>query len=122
MTTKYDIEITQGTDLVIPFLLEDTQENKQDLTGYLVKLQIKRSSYSTTFLDELTSENSRIILKGEFPEKEIPKCIIECHWPNKITSKFPVGRHLYEMRLFSPSNYVSKLLKGNFIVKRGIIK
>ena len=128
MSAKYDIEITQGTDLIIPFLLEDTSGNKQDLTSYSVKVQIKVSTYSSSFLDDLSTENGRIKLKEDSLSDQVnssgikPKCIIECSWPNEITSKFPVGRHVYELKLISASNFISKILEGNFIVNWGIIK
>lgn len=71
MTPDYDIEIDQGTDTERIFNCVDGYGNAMDFSGYTARMQIRRSTYKTTPLDELTTENGRLFFDGARYDIEI---------------------------------------------------
>ena len=128
MSAKYDIEIDQGSDIIFPIQLEDANNVEQDLTSYSAKMQIRISTYSAKPLDELSTENKRILIKEDPTSKQLnsdgskPKSILECHWSNEVTSAFPPGNHVYDLELISSDNKITRILEGKFKVSREVTR
>lgn len=83
MTPDYDIEIDQGTDTERIFNCVDGYGNAMDFSGYTARMQIRRSTYKTTPLDELTTENGRLFFDG---------ARLTAIFPSDVTSRYPPGR------------------------------
>lgn len=107
MTTDYDIEIDQGTDTERIFNCVDGYGNAMDFSGYTARMQIRRSTYKTTPLDELTTENGRLFFDG---------ARLTAIFPSDVTSRYPPGRARYDIEIISSTGRVLRLLRGYFDV------
>lgn len=107
MTPDYDIEIDQGTDTERIFNCVDGYGNAMDFSGYTARMQIRRSTYKTAPLDELTTENGRLCFDG---------ARLTAIFPSYVTSRYPPGRARYDIELISSTGRVLRLLRGYFDV------
>jgi len=106
MAGSYPISIIQGDTFNFNFRLENNDE-PWDLTSYTAKLQVRKSTFDTNKLLDL-STGSGITLNnlGE----------VSCTASSTITSTIPTGRWLYDFELTSAGGQKTTILQDVFIV------
>lgn len=105
ISAKYDFEIEQGTDVLVPLILKDSEGAVIDLTGYKARMQMRHLITSSDAIDTLTTENDRIKIEPNLGK-------ITLIFRNQITEKFPIGSFVYDVEIVSPSGFVTRILKG----------
>ena len=108
MVGVYNIEILQGSDKTISIILKDDNGDVINLTGYTSAMQVRSNVRNETVLDELTTENSRIIITALSGK-------LELIFPNTITSDYSFVKAVYDLELYS-GGLVSRVLEGEFLV------
>lgn len=79
-----------------------------NLTGYSAKMQV-RAGVNLTVLIELSTVNSRIVLGGITGK-------ITLNIDPADTTTLVAGKYLYDLKMISPTGFVSYLLEGKFEV------
>ena len=114
MVGTYNITILQGSDKTISLVLKDDSGVVINLSGYTAAMQVRTSPKSTVLLDELTTENSRIVitpLSGK----------IDLVFPNLVSSEYGFVKAVYDLELYK-SGIVSRLIEGSFFVSLEVTK
>lgn len=86
-----------------------------DLTGYTAKMQVRSKVDDTVVVLELSTLNGKIILGGLNGK-------INLLVPYTDTENLPVGMYKYDLELKSPTNFVNRLIEGDFYIKGDITK
>ncbi len=113
MAAFYEIEIDQGTDVTIPFELYDAEDKPLDLSGFTARMQIRHSATSPEFIDELSTKNGRLHIYGG---------TITAKWDNAKTASLKAGRYVYDIEIVSASGEVSRVLEGDFVLRREVTR
>lgn len=115
MTAEYNFKINQGASLVKPFVWKDKNGVPVDLTGYLVRMQVRQSVSSDEVLFEATTGNGRFFL-GPNPGMFVLSL------PAEETSQIEWRRGKYDIELVSSSGFVTRLLYGVIEVSREVTR
>jgi hypothetical protein len=107
MSGKYNIVAEQGATFNLNFTVQ-TDGVPWDFTGYTAAMQVRRSTSSATTLLNLSSTNGDITMNSS-GEVSVTVSATE------MTS-LPSGRWVYDIEFTSPSDEVTRLLEGRFIV------
>lgn len=107
-----DITINQGSDMRLGFSFEDESGAEIDLTGYRARMQLRHCRLSKTVLDELTTENGRLINDGR---------VITACWSAQTTGKLQFIKAVYDLELYQGDN-VSRVISGAVYVSREVTK
>ena len=107
MTPEYDIELEQGVDTERIFNCIDGLGNAMDFAGFTARMQIRRPTFSTDPIDELTTENGRLF----FDDSKLVAA-----FPSNVTSGYPPGRSRYDIEVVSSTGRVLRILRGYFDV------
>lgn len=104
---KYNMVCPQGStfDSELTYSIDDVPV---DLTGYTARMQIRESHTSKTAKATLTTENSAITVS----EDGTIHIVMSASQTGGMVAK----QYVYDLELISPSNIVSRLLEGKFIV------
>lgn len=114
-TPTYNFTINQGTDVTVPILLTDADDQPIDLSGYSARMQLRTSVYSDTAVDTLTTENERIeivALEGK----------LTLSFPNAITEEYPAQTLVYDIEIQSSQNQVTRILSGKISVSAEVTR
>lgn len=109
MAESYELNINQGANLELPFILKDESGSPLNLTGYTARMQLRSSYTATTFALELTTANNRIVitpLEGK----------LTLTLDAATTATLPAQRYVYDIELVSASGFVSRIVQGECIV------
>jgi hypothetical protein len=111
----YNLDIPQGADTNIAVTYK-VSNAVVDLSLHSAKLQVRDNEYGDTVYLELTSDDGEIILSDVAPNIIItfPSAKTE------LMTKFNGMR--YDIELYSPSNTVTRPLKGTFKLDREVTK
>jgi hypothetical protein len=107
MSGKYNIVADQGATFNLKFRVE-TSGVAWDLSNYTARMQVSKSTSSTTRLLNLTTENGDITLNSS------GQVFINTSATNM--AKIPTGRWVYEIELTSAGGEVTRILEGRFII------
>jgi len=113
MATKFDIVLDQGSDYRIPFEFRDHDDQLIDWGGYEFQMQIRKTSYAAPVVDELTSENERIVVELDKRRRQL----VTLKFPAEVTAQIPAAKYVYDLEAVSSSGLVKRLLEGAFILK-----
>lgn len=120
-----DLNIVQGADIndfsVIPTFDDDSPV---DLSGFDARLQIRSSVDSSSILDELTTDNGRIVISS-YVEDGDTFYSIDVKFPNEDTSSYDFLKGVYDLEIFksgSPDTDVDRLLQGSVTVSREVTR
>lgn len=113
MASFYEIVIDQGTDVTLPFELYDSTDKPLNLSGFKARMQVRQSAGSSTFIDELTTENGRLTIEGG---------TIKAEWKNAKTSEMVAGRYVYDIEIVSASDEVTRILEGAFVLRKEVTR
>lgn len=107
MSGKYNIVAEQGATFNLNFTVQ-TDGTPWNFTGYTAAMQVKRSTSSATTLLNLSSATGAITMNSS---GEVGVTVSAT-----TMSDVPAGRWVYDIEFTSPSNEVTRLLEGRFIV------
>jgi hypothetical protein len=105
----YNITIYQGATFSAKFFIasKNTPDQPRDLTGYSVRMQVRKNEKATAYIVELSTENDRVLI-SEDNKVTLALSAIE-------TAALPVGKFLYDLELINGST-VTKPLRGSVSV------
>ena len=113
MSDKYDLVINQGEDEIRVFVVVDKNRTSVPLDNFSARMQIRPTKRSDVVLDELTTDNGRLV----FTEKGL-----ELHMSNEVTSAYSFCSGVYDIELVSPDNVVTRLVEGRVIIRHGVTR
>lgn len=109
-TVNYTIKYKKGTTFRLDFKIRNKEtQTYWNFDGYTARLVIKSSSNSTTSLLEATDENY-ITLSGTQFSLTVPSAFM---------ASLPVGNHVYDLDLSSPTEEDYTPLSGKFVAVWG---
>lgn len=109
MADTYQLEINQGADLEISFILNNENGTPINLTGYTARMQLRTSYNSATVEMELTTANGRIVITPLLGK-------IALNAPASITTNLVAQQYVYDLEMVSGSGYVTRVVQGDVIV------
>ena len=111
MSNTYDMtgkkKIFQGSDKEVELVVKSDGSTPDDLTGFKARMMIRQSVKDDAVLDELTTENDRIVITpGE------GKVVLK--FPSSVTEYYDFTRGVYDLELVSDGDpeVVTRLLQG----------
>lgn len=111
----YNIVATQGSAFERIILWKDPANKPIKLGGYRARLQIRPSVASETVVAEFTTENGHIELGATDGS-------ITLTATSQQTAAIPADKYVYDLELISSSDYVYRLVQGNFAVKAQVTR
>ena len=109
MSNTYDMtgkkKIYQGSDKEVELIVKSDGTNADNLTGYTARMMIRQSVRDDTILDELTTENGRIVITA-LEGKVVLK------FPSSVTEGYDFTRGVYDLELVSGA-VVTRILQGD---------
>jgi hypothetical protein len=107
MSGKYNIVAEQGATFNLNFTVQ-TDGTAWNFTGYTAAMQVRQSTSSATTLLNLSSSTGAITMNASG--------VVGITVAATTMSTVPAGRWVYDIEFTSPSNEVTRLLEGRFIV------
>ena len=117
MADRFDIHIEQGATFELEAQFFDSNKVPRDLTGFVVRMQVRPLADSPYVIDELTTENGRIALDN--------LNAIKLQWTAEQTSRLPSGSHAYDIELATVGERperVERLFEGALFVDREVTR
>ena len=117
MAERFNIEIDQGTTFELGAQFFDSNEVARDLTGFIVRMQVRPLPDSPNTLDELSTTNGRIVLTAPNEMKLL--------WTAEQTARLPAGNHAYDIELVTTDETperVERLFEGDVVVKQEVTR
>lgn len=104
----YNIKFYRGTtlDIEITYSINNVPV---DLTGYTAIMDVRPAPDSATLITQLTTENGGITLNQ-------PTGMVQIFISAEDSGDLPLGQFQYDLNIISPSDFVTKLIKGAFVV------
>lgn len=104
----------QGATIDEPIIWKDASLVVIPVTGYTARMQVRSTLGSSTILHEFTTENSGIVVDGAAGKFTIKATAVQSAgwttWPIPGGQTSPVA--VYDLEVISPTNVVTRLLKG----------
>ena len=106
----YNIVADQGSTLSRTIVWQDPAKKPIRLAGYTARMKVRPSSSSEPILS-LTTENGGITLG-------LTNGQIKLYVSDEVMATIPEGKYLYDLEMIgSNTDYVYKLVRGNFVVR-----
>lgn len=99
------------SDTVYTFQVCDESGNEVDLRGFTGKMQLRPFIRSKRVLDELTTENGRIQIRGSD---------ITVWFPSDVTAKFKFERAVYDLVIMSQGGLKYRVVQGEVEFNPGV--
>lgn len=110
----HSITLDQGASFSLLMVWRNRRtKDPIDLSGYTARMKIKGKTTGYPLLKSLTTENGGITLGGA-------EGSITLTMTDDETSQLKPGNHSYDLELEDSSGYVTKLLRGSFVVRREV--
>lgn len=107
-------ELEQGVDFNDTFTYKvKSTDTPIDLTGYTARMKIKANRTDTTHIDELTTENARIVLGGAAGT-------IQCIWTAAQTAAYDFDIAHYDLEIIAAGGQVTRLMRGQMHLSKEI--
>lgn len=105
---NYNIKFYRGTtlDIEVTYSINNVPVN---LSGYTATMDVRPSPSSSTLITQLTTENGGITLNQQTG-------LIEIFISADDSGNLPLGQFQYDLNIISSSDFVTKILKGAFVV------
>lgn len=112
---QIDLSIEKGEDYSKIFYWKDKNKVAKDLTGYTARMQIRSSINAASFLIELTTENSGIVLTPAEGKIELVMTDTE-------TSALSGTKGIYDLELIDGGGLVKKFSRGSVAMTDEVTK
>lgn len=115
---SYSFTCEQGTTFIRDIMIEQpdlaTDPTGQtfepfSLVGYDARMQVRRTTESTAFLVELTSDNGGLIINPDGEDTNV----IRIYMDDAVTSSIS-NSGVYDLEVISGTGVVSRILQGTF--------
>lgn len=111
MALRFDIVIDQGSDYGVAFpVLEPGGQEPQDLTGWTVRCQARRTATDTSalhdFADELSLAGSDAVLSV----------------PGSVSASWAWTSALYDLKVVAPGGAPTRLVEGHLTVRPAVTR
>ena len=113
MYDRYDLFINAGSDEIRVFKVVDACRNPVDTTGFKARMQIRPTRQSSVVLDELTTENKRLV----FTDKGL-----KLHLTNEQTDAYDFCSGVYDIEVVNKEGLVSRLVEGRVYIRHGVTR
>ena len=115
MVGKYDFTLIQGSDTEdIEFTLTEDDGTPILLNGYTAKAQLRKTVNSSEVLDELTTENSRIVIE-DYVEDDITYWRVILKFPGSVTKNYTIDKAVYDVDLYI-DHKENRILEGCIVI------
>ena len=114
-TAFYNISLNQGSSYTLPIVLKDGEGQAIDLTGFSAAMQVRIVPEAEEYIDELTTENGRIVIFAEAGR-------LELSFPHEVTEKYPAGQFFYDIEIASAGDEVTRVLQGRLLVNAEVTR
>jgi hypothetical protein len=111
----YDFYIEQGATFYQPLVWKDSNDDPVDLTGYIARMQIRKTVKSPDPLISLTTENGRITLGGD-------QGTITLEIDADDTADFTTFCGVYDLEVEASDGTVTRLLEGQIEISREVTR
>ena len=111
----YDFYVEQGATFLKSVIWKDSSGTAINLTGYIARMQFRRSKSSTETLFSGTTENGIISLGGS-------NGTITINIPATTTDDFSFRNAVYDLELQSSGGIVTRLLEGAVELSREVTR
>jgi hypothetical protein len=111
----YNIIADQGATFQRVLTWKDSANRPVALTGYTARMQIRETIESSTVVVSLTTENDRITLGAS--DGTVTLLI-----PAATMTELIAKKYVYDLELISPSGIVTRLVMGDFTVRREVTR
>ena len=112
---KYDFTIEQGATTTKPFVWKSSDGQPVDLTGYSVRMQVRRNVSSPDVLLEASTENGRFQLDAESGKFTLVLSAT-------ITSAITWQTGVYDIELTDSDSVVTRLIQGQIDVSKEVTR
>lgn len=109
MAQRVILSIDQGTDTQVSVSIKDSTGTAIDLTGASARMQLRTQINASEFVDELTTENSRIVI-GDAGEMALI-------FPNETTTGINAGTYVYDLEMVDSDGLVSRVMEGTITIR-----
>ncbi len=113
--SSYKFTINQGSTWKLIVVWKDSTGAIVDITGYLAKIQFRKTAQEELVLYEMSTTNGRIVLDG-------PNGKLTCTATKEETSGFKFTEALFDVFLTSPGGESTRLFKGSIIIDPSITR
>lgn len=104
-----NLVVEQNADFQATITISNDNGTKLNLTNYIASCLVKKSSHSSSpaatmtvsFVDRV---NGKIMLSMD----------------STTTATLPGGRHVYDVIISSPTNFVTRVIQGSLLVNPGV--
>lgn len=105
---KFNIKFYRATtlDIVATYKIDGVAV---DLSDYTADMQVRSAADSATVVIEFTTENGGLILNGVTGQVEI-------FMSAEDTAALDLGEFVYDLNIRSHAGWVTKILRGSFVV------
>lgn len=111
----YNFCIPQGTDLTLPFVLQNGDETPINLSGYTAAMQLRVLVTAEQAVDTLTTDNGRIMIDAAAGK-------ITCSFPHESTEKYPVKTLVYDLEITSSGGEITRIVQGKAVVSAEVTR
>lgn len=123
MSNSYDISFDQGSSLSVVFTLQTVAQTAFNLTGYDVRLQVRRSYGATSPEINCTLANGKVALtdavNGVITLNLAPSDTSSIKFNDKEDDTLDC---VYDLEIQSPGGAVYKPVKGAFVLNREVTR
>lgn len=123
MSNQLDLEVKQGTTLQVSFPIEQSAGVPFNLTGYDVRLQVRRSYGDTSTLINATLSNGKVVLTNA------ASGLVALHLSPSDTSSIRFASRddetldcVYDLELISPTGEVYSPARGTLTLVREVTR
>ena len=111
---QYDITCEQGATFALTLQWQDENEAAIDLTGYAVRMHVRKTVKTTSTIIELTTANSRVLLTP------LTGTIALALTATETAGIADSG--VYDIELVSGAGVVTRILEGKFTLSREVTR
>lgn len=113
----YNIVANQGSTFSRTIVWRDPAKKPILMEGYKARMQVRKTTDSSTVVLELTTENGRISLHRTNGQ-------ITLLVSDEIMAAIPEDKYVYDLELIAPTSdvYIYKLIQGNFVVRSEVTR
>lgn len=115
---KQDLEIYQGSTFVKSFQWKTgVRKTPVDITGFSIRMQIRKSLTDTAVEANLTTENGGIVITDS------PNGKFEIRITSSVTDTFTWTKGVYDLEMIYPEGEpVIRLIEGNVVNKLSVTR
>jgi hypothetical protein len=107
---RYSLYCEQGATMFVPFQWTDNDDDPIDLTGYSIRMQVRRTHEDDEIIVDLGAN-------GFITIEDASGGVMRILIPSDSTRDLPLGKFVYDVELEEEyTGFVTRLLEGQFII------